>query len=811
MQPDRKYPFSKKAWKLTFFLCLFASACLILFCLTLSFSSWKRQSDTLRDWYGSWDGVLNETNDLDITAVQKHPLINKTGEALIYGRFLETGEPVEIGSIDHEYISLGTFSFLSGRFPVAKDEVALETTTLDLLGKPYVLDQNITLTIDDQEEEFKICGILEPWRFRWTTGEKQPGFIVSESPQRKPVRQTCLIQMKDGLSHAVKEIQTETPLIQNIRLENRFDPFSKRNFVKSMLSLVCLCVSCLIFQFPALFFFLKEKRTLQIIQQLGKSRKDFFRSVCTVYGPIWLSVTALILFIFVILPLTWSISALGLWLLDTVIFLFSCRCLIRKLNGVIFSHDQDPVRKKKLQPGVKVMTMANLSLRFFRFHEIQLVVLVAGLAGLTVMTASSAAQAMVNLDLAEKSRLLPDFRLRWEEKADPLQAQKLKSEADIYFFDRLPLQTGNWTLEWTDNNNSPLRSLDSVESFRPAITVNDGSDEISVHSALFCPGNSPVRDAGGSELLENEEWKKGAAVIIYTPPMTIQTDPSGCKTLTPWSAWADANIENLERDNLLLENSIVPGQTIRLVSPDGQMKQLPVSGIVSEGINQERFTDNRQSQWNTAFTYPYTVCVSEAFFQEEPVNVMEFWADQDDNLLLETIMSVIRTDDSVYFGNQLTKNRDLFNWFHDKSVFDSCAAGICLLFVIILSWQTVFRTSELLKKFTESIRLAGGSRAFIMQFERKIYAFLFAGILTAAATGCIVTALVSLVNLPDLSLVNSIAAGLVNPDGTPEGLWNLIIFRNLEFSTFAIILTAGLLVFWMLVYSLKRKKRQERT
>ncbi|MGL5692669.1 MAG: ABC transporter permease, partial [Peptostreptococcaceae bacterium] len=72
---------------------------------------------------------------------------------------------VEIRYGDKKYIELAFATPMKGSIPIEKNEILVDTITLDLLGLPYELNQNIKLTykIDNKEytDEFKISGIFE--------------------------------------------------------------------------------------------------------------------------------------------------------------------------------------------------------------------------------------------------------------------------------------------------------------------------------------------------------------------------------------------------------------------------------------------------------------------------------------------------------------------------------------------------------------------------------------------------------------------------------------------------------------------------
>ncbi|WP_303026671.1 hypothetical protein [uncultured Faecalibaculum sp.] len=109
---------------------------------------------------------------------------------------------------------------------------------------------------------------------------------------------------------------------------------------------------------------------------------------------------------------------------------------------------------------------------------------------------------------------------------------------------------------------------------------------IAVDTALFSPGSSPVKDAWDEDMFEEKGWKNGEAVILYLPPMVVQ------------------------------DGTLVSGQTVKLISPEGAVREMPFSGIIADEINQDRFADAEQNFWSIVFANPYTVIVSGAFLRK---------------------------------------------------------------------------------------------------------------------------------------------------------------------------------------------------
>lgn len=125
------------------------------------------------DTYGSWYGMLANSNSETIEYVESTDWLNKSGTITTVG----TVSGSNIGTLSESMTDMG-ISMNSGRLPKNDNEIAIEADVLSGLGYDYELGQEITITVNVDtdvagqsaivSETFTLCGIIKEYTSIWS-------------------------------------------------------------------------------------------------------------------------------------------------------------------------------------------------------------------------------------------------------------------------------------------------------------------------------------------------------------------------------------------------------------------------------------------------------------------------------------------------------------------------------------------------------------------------------------------------------------------------------------------------------------------
>ncbi len=142
--------------------------------------------------YGDW--VLSAVKDYRDFSVLfselKHPYFQASGVCETGGELLDQNdEPsgVYIGTADDTVREFGHITLYEGEFPEADDEVAMDLSSLSILGYSYELGQTIRIAVREEDEivekEMKLTGTVKSfaanWMYAWGYG--LPNCLVTEA------------------------------------------------------------------------------------------------------------------------------------------------------------------------------------------------------------------------------------------------------------------------------------------------------------------------------------------------------------------------------------------------------------------------------------------------------------------------------------------------------------------------------------------------------------------------------------------------------------------------------------------------------
>ncbi len=138
--------------------------------------------------YGFHNGVAFDITENAEEQLENHLSIKEYGEMITYGEIINENDEMigTIGTIDKAFEQLEQLEFLEGTYPSSSNEIAIESSMLDLLSIPYEVGSEITLKIQNVDgtiikQTYILSGILKSYTTNWLNDDHSIcGAIVSE-------------------------------------------------------------------------------------------------------------------------------------------------------------------------------------------------------------------------------------------------------------------------------------------------------------------------------------------------------------------------------------------------------------------------------------------------------------------------------------------------------------------------------------------------------------------------------------------------------------------------------------------------------
>lgn len=154
--------------------------------ITISFSNSvnKTNQEFRYQSFGRWQFSLMDVNPHKKEILLNNPDVTLVGESKAYGDVAAVNGYVGFGTIDDNFIKLGSIKLEDGRFPENDYEVAIESNVLSALGYSYELGQDIKIDVyfnTKQEvplrrtKSFKLVGVLKQYAGIWTIENNSTG------------------------------------------------------------------------------------------------------------------------------------------------------------------------------------------------------------------------------------------------------------------------------------------------------------------------------------------------------------------------------------------------------------------------------------------------------------------------------------------------------------------------------------------------------------------------------------------------------------------------------------------------------------
>lgn len=250
--------------------------------------------------YGFHNGVAFDITEHSEEQLKNHLSILQCGEMVIYGEIINGNNTVvgAIGTVDESFKELEQLDFLEGTYPSRSNEIAMESSMLDLLSISYEVGNEIELSIQTndgmiQKQTYILCGILKSYTTNWLTQDHSVcGAIVSEFngiPMERNLFFLGNYQNENQMNelNALINEKSESELVYNSYsfVTNAFNFYDF--FENGSLLLVTSAVSFLILMYIEISTYQKQIYRNRVLLSLGISYKKLKKRIYVETGKQW--------------------------------------------------------------------------------------------------------------------------------------------------------------------------------------------------------------------------------------------------------------------------------------------------------------------------------------------------------------------------------------------------------------------------------------------------------------------------------------------------------------------------------------------
>lgn len=262
--------------------------------------------------YGSWQYGLIGASPEDMEFVRQNQLLQSAGEAAVYGEICrEDGFGLGgIGTMEESLGKLCGIRFMSGGFPEAKNEIALEQGLLEQLGLPYAIGAEFSFQVKSAEagtgeqgsssaRNYILCGIFQSNSAYTQAGEYLPLALVSRAAAEE-ISQEKQAELFFRLEEGCDVIKVKEELVAALRdrdgteegswIQNAFVYGSdfKRGDSRGTMLLIDLTgyalTFCLVYT-----YMVREKTRTGILRSLGMGESEILLLLTGEQAFIWLA------------------------------------------------------------------------------------------------------------------------------------------------------------------------------------------------------------------------------------------------------------------------------------------------------------------------------------------------------------------------------------------------------------------------------------------------------------------------------------------------------------------------------------------
>ncbi len=276
----------------------FVGICISIFLLffsSFSLDSLNAQSAYHRKkTYGFHNGIAFDITEHAEEQLENHLSINEYGEMVVYGEIInENNVSVgTIGTVDEAFKQMEQLEFLDGTYPSNNNEIAIESSMLDLLSIPYDVGSGIEITIQNEEgvllkQRYTISGILKSYTTNWLNCDHSIcGAIVSKFDST-PIERTLFFVGDYANETQMQELKplindnNESELVYNTYsyVSNTFDFY---DFFENGSLLIGVSVVCfLMLIYIEISSYQKQIYRNRVFLSLGMSQKNLKKQLYT--------------------------------------------------------------------------------------------------------------------------------------------------------------------------------------------------------------------------------------------------------------------------------------------------------------------------------------------------------------------------------------------------------------------------------------------------------------------------------------------------------------------------------------------------
>lgn len=683
-----KYLSNNRKNHVSFSIILFLLSLTLFLCFNYQIESYQNQKQHYSKLYGKWSYAIYDVNDDSVKSIQNNALIEKIGFMKIYGEGYSNHQSIGIvGSSDSSFFDLAQLSLKKGHYPAKENEIMVETFVLDLLNLDYEINQEISLSIENNEttynNKYVICGIIENYSSNWNNDGKLANMFIYGNNNLDVQYENIFMQSIAGYEGVFHEISLSDydRFVENDIIELSYHPFSKYNLSITLFSLFSICYVLIVGWLILLQWTNKKNQEINIFKSLGVDDEMLMHDLVRLLVKSSKLSFLLILILMIIskdiiIPLIILIIIVFVELLFIMFFYIQ----IKNIDGIIRTYHQKKRYHKRRIISIKKLTPLRIALRFIRLNIIKYFIQLTSISLLLISTYFSIQTTIKSKNIIEKYNQYPDIEIQTNTSFQSIDAKII----DSVVLNKLENLSGaqkvisyydydKYFLEWDLQNNSVIYQ----SSLGNKLFYNDS--HLSTNLMLTDINDSFI-DIVQKYIKENIEINRNIdenKVILYLPTIyAIDSNDMIGYTL-------DEN-EYINPTEILNENTIHVGDMINIFRKDGKLiKKVEVGAIIYEKIPYFYGLDIQ----------PYSIIGSYnlLFNLKSPTKIKIFFDESEDRETMENLVYKIVNNNYKIENMSYFKREQLA--VQETQLMNNVIIFIIFLLVILFT-QTIYSKNE---------------------------------------------------------------------------------------------------------------------
>lgn len=252
------------------------------------------------DTYGSWRGAAFQVTEETERELKNHQAVTAYGEMRIFRGILKDNEIAGYaGTMDDALLSLGNIQLKEGRMPENKDEIAMETALLQVLGIPFRVGEICTLQMEyvdpdtgivsQEEKVFTLCGILKTYTEYWDAeGNDLCGALLWQGAEGNVMETHLFFDSIHKNMEELEELRALIPLRSGTRLVYNLLAYPEHTGLldkidQGLAALLAFFLSLFLLFLTQAVLFQKRQYSWQVLRLLGAD-KGMLRKIWILEG-----------------------------------------------------------------------------------------------------------------------------------------------------------------------------------------------------------------------------------------------------------------------------------------------------------------------------------------------------------------------------------------------------------------------------------------------------------------------------------------------------------------------------------------------